>query len=476
MLQLTQPPEFKPTADKKKAWKKWRRDFEIFLSASGAVDKLSEEGKINLLLHVIGTDGRDAYEAFDWPSVEIKTLDAVFRKFDAYYIPLVNEAIETHVFNLRVQRNDETIDHYLEDLKRLSESCEFGDKKDKMLRDRLLSGVFDDKLREKLLNSEERPLTLNKAIEICKVYEVTKQHLKTLREEKTEESTSEPTSVNVASERHHQGNPRGYQRRSCLKFGKQHDYGKCPAFGVLCNVCKRKNHFENLCRLNDSFNQNRFKFRNNDRVRYGNSTTNENNSRSDSYRGNYSSRTNFNKRRENNDRRGDSYGYRNSRYNSDRRESRYDDRRGIRRDKEREEYTKKKKEVTPERSSDRRTDHQPRIRQVDSDCNGIRAVKVDYNFCGRVQAGDVNNVSDKNFDIGNMNSSGKDYYWEKLNINGNEIDIRLDSGADKNVMPVSVFKKLGLSKDLIEPSQVRLFNFDGSAIEVLGKCNHRKNI
>ena len=33
----------------------------------------------------------------------------------------------------------------------------------------------------------------------------------------------------------------------CRFCGKSHDKGQCPAYGKICNICGRKNHFESKC-------------------------------------------------------------------------------------------------------------------------------------------------------------------------------------------------------------------------------------
>ena len=55
------------------------------------------------------------------------------------------------VFNQRNQKEGERIDNFVSELKRLSLTCEFGDLKDSLIRDRIVGGVLLDELRGELL-------------------------------------------------------------------------------------------------------------------------------------------------------------------------------------------------------------------------------------------------------------------------------------------------------------------------------------
>lgn len=239
LLSISQPPEFNPNSvSRTKEWKKWKRDFLFYFRASGAENTLlTEDAKIALLLHVIGDEGRDAYEGFTWPLIQLKTLETVLDKFDEHYTPLIHENIESHVFQSRDQKPEETFDQFLGDIKRISLSCNFGDQRDKMLVDRIIKGVYSDDLREKLLNSidNETPLTLGKVIGMCQRYEVTKQHVKELNKH---------SDINVVQQGKHNV---AIQRSTCMKCEKYHPFGECPAYGHKCRVCNRKNHYEECC-------------------------------------------------------------------------------------------------------------------------------------------------------------------------------------------------------------------------------------
>ncbi|KAJ8047991.1 hypothetical protein HOLleu_00134 [Holothuria leucospilota] len=105
-------------------------------------------------------------------------LTALKAKFEAYCTPCKNIAYERHNFFSRIQQEGETIDRYVTDLRNLSTTCEFGDLKDILIRDKIVCGVRSDSFHERMLREED--LTLEKAINPCRAAESSKSQVKTL--------------------------------------------------------------------------------------------------------------------------------------------------------------------------------------------------------------------------------------------------------------------------------------------------------
>ena len=104
--------------------------------------------------------------------------NSVLKKFKEYCEPRKNEVFERYKFWQRDQHEGETIDQWVNDLRILLGSCEYGDQKEKNLRDRILFGVADTRVKERLLR--ESDLTLTKALDICHAAEASKVQLKTM--------------------------------------------------------------------------------------------------------------------------------------------------------------------------------------------------------------------------------------------------------------------------------------------------------
>ncbi len=177
------------------------------------------------------------------------SFEAVKDAFREYCKPIKNDTYERFKFFKRNQMEDEDFEHFLVDIKSQAENCSFGNLKDELIRDKIVSGIRDRSLQERLLR--ETNLTLVKAEKLCKASEASKTQIKELRNEQE-----------VCFCRH---NKRGtFSKRkidkidvyNCFKCGKKHGSKNCPAFGKTCNICNRSNHFAVGCKLKNksSFN------------------------------------------------------------------------------------------------------------------------------------------------------------------------------------------------------------------------------
>lgn len=67
---------------------------------------------------------------------------------------------------------------YLVELNTLSKTCEFENLKDSLVKDRIVCGILDNGLKERLLR--EQDLTLDKAVNMCRAAETTRAQAKEL--------------------------------------------------------------------------------------------------------------------------------------------------------------------------------------------------------------------------------------------------------------------------------------------------------
>jgi hypothetical protein len=78
---------------------------------------------------------------------------------------------------MRNQSQDETFDKYVTELKILASTCNYGALHDSLIRDRLICGINDSNLRERLLRVAD--LDLQKCLEICRAAELSKERIET---------------------------------------------------------------------------------------------------------------------------------------------------------------------------------------------------------------------------------------------------------------------------------------------------------
>ena len=72
-----------------------------------------------------------------------------------------------------MQRPEEPTLTFVQDLTRLSATCDFGSLRDRLIRDRLIIGINDKSLRESMLAKPK--LDLKDAVELCRTREQTRQ-------------------------------------------------------------------------------------------------------------------------------------------------------------------------------------------------------------------------------------------------------------------------------------------------------------
>ncbi|CAM1323475.1 Uncharacterised protein r2_g3200 [Pycnogonum litorale] len=115
-------------------WKRFISSFELYLTAIEA-DAKADRIKIAKLLTVGGEELQDLYNTFVFaipraedgssPSGPNPSYAAVIAKLEEHCSPKANETCERFVFRNRFLKDGESIEAFLTDLKKLSQSCNF---------------------------------------------------------------------------------------------------------------------------------------------------------------------------------------------------------------------------------------------------------------------------------------------------------------------------------------------------------------
>ena len=139
---------------------------------------------------------------------------------------------------------------YVNRLRGMSKTCEFGDFKDNLIRDGIVLGTKYHSVRGRLLTEEE--LTLEKSISICRSYELAQKQMKQIEKPETDQAYRIERR-SVKPQRFKSLNSRSDPEKNwkkCTFCGTRHaqDKQKCPAFQAECHNCHKKNHFARMCR------------------------------------------------------------------------------------------------------------------------------------------------------------------------------------------------------------------------------------
>ena len=228
-------------------WRNFELDFDIYVEAARpGVDKKT---KAYILLNLAGKEAIERSRTFVYAADESKEdPDVLKRKFKDLCEPKKNLIMLRHRFNTRNQKPTESFQSYFVDLTNKAESCEFGDKRNEFIRDRIVCGIHSDIVRKLLLR--EPDLTLDKAKELCVMHEladIDSQGINTDPDVQSSVHSVKPRkSSNFQSRRSRQQSTQRYVKE-CKYCGKGHAVRECPAYGKQCSKCKKMGHFPDVC-------------------------------------------------------------------------------------------------------------------------------------------------------------------------------------------------------------------------------------
>ena len=194
----------------------------------------------------MGEEADDIFYSFHLSKGDSKKYNTVKISFKRYFIKKHYVIYERSMFNRRVQKPNESDDSLLTDLHRLAEFYEYGDLHDQLIRDRIVVGLRDAKLSEKLQTDSE--LTLEKAVILAQQNKAIKQQQLNLRDSSSQSGATNLINVDAMKE---QSRERPWQRVSqyqmasnsvCSRCGKlpSHSQDRCPAREAICKKCNKK--------------------------------------------------------------------------------------------------------------------------------------------------------------------------------------------------------------------------------------------
>ena len=128
-------------------WKSWRKTWTRFEVATG-IYEAAEKKRVCTFLSVIGEDAVKVFETFQYAEGESDDkLADVLKKFEEHCNPRQDTICERYRFQCRDQEAGETGSHYLTELRRAAESCDFANiTTSQIIRDRFVHGYFERKI------------------------------------------------------------------------------------------------------------------------------------------------------------------------------------------------------------------------------------------------------------------------------------------------------------------------------------------
>ena len=257
--QISAPEPF--DCSKSEEWPRWIRRFERFRTASGLAEK-SEESQVNTLIYSMGDVADDIVSSFKLTDDQLKEYNTVKEKFDGYFTKKKNTIYERAKFNTRYQEEGEPVEAFITDLHKLAAKCEYGALHDQMIRDRIVVGIRNHALSEKM--QLEESLDLARATKLARENEAIKKQQPGLRDTADRKVKTELDDIQTKSHKprkrlpvqHRSGPPRSAttqpqkHNKGCTRCGNHHPVGRdhCPAREAKCHKCGKVGHFQKVCR------------------------------------------------------------------------------------------------------------------------------------------------------------------------------------------------------------------------------------
>jgi hypothetical protein len=262
MDQLKPPDVLKMNENLSDNWRRWKQRFLLYIKAIGG-DQKDGPTKAAILLHCIGDEALDVFNNFVFKPAVVaaegveavaaessEDMNDILKKFEEHCNPREDSVWRRHLFWESVQE-EETIDQFVTVLKTKARGCGFdkGDQTEPMIRDRIVFGCPDPRLKERLLR-ESPTLTLARSIEICRSAEATKRQMKVMQNEgeKADKNVHTVRPKPPRTESPKRGRAPEGKTLDCPYCGFEHRKGACPAWKKECHRCRKKGHFKKMCR------------------------------------------------------------------------------------------------------------------------------------------------------------------------------------------------------------------------------------
>lgn len=158
---------------------------------------------------------------------------------DKFYEPEVNEILQAGKFHKRVQLQKESVQEFTAAISALSAKCNFTDLK-RQLRDRLVLGVRDERLRRELLKT--KALTFESAVQMCLNHQATFEDMYPGR---SQESSQASSSSSQAAEPMDIGRIKSNECKHCSRIHKAGE--RCIFVKAKCFKCQKYGHIAKVC-------------------------------------------------------------------------------------------------------------------------------------------------------------------------------------------------------------------------------------
>ncbi len=269
-VQLPTPTKMTTKGNIDANWRNFKEEYEEYIIATEQSTK-DKEIQASTLKYVMGAECRKILKGLKLTEDKLKDPKEILEALDAKFLLKRNILFERHLFYSAVQQPNEPVEQYIDRLRELVSTCDFGDTEEDMLRDRIVLGCSDQKAKARLFRQKET-CNLQSAIDALRIDQTTTTQMKTMSEDHHENvNAAKPYRRNRQQKSDRSYNPEGKKKmkkersdhkyekkkkkdgsskmKDCRSCGGNHPKVKhlCPAFGKKCGNCGKQNHFMKMC-------------------------------------------------------------------------------------------------------------------------------------------------------------------------------------------------------------------------------------
>ena len=175
------------------------------------------------------------------------TMKVIFETLEKYFEPKPCEIVKRFRFNTCERKETQTTGDYVAELRKLSEFCNYSNKLDEHIRDRLVCGIKDNRIQRRLLS--EGDLNLQKALEICWAMEQAERNMVIL------ERVPEPLPIHFMKNKEvkQKYNQNSNNQTKCMICGRTgHENSEFRFKNAKCFNCGKIGNLKNICRRSEN--------------------------------------------------------------------------------------------------------------------------------------------------------------------------------------------------------------------------------
>ena len=225
-------------------WAEYSERLEFYFTANdiGDTEEKDKLKRKSILLTVVGGQTYSLIRNLCMPQTPAdKTYQELKDLVKEHLSPKPIVMTEVINFYARTQEATESVAKYLAELKKLAETCEFGEFLNRALRDRFVCGLKSSNIKKKLMT--ERDLTLQRAYEIAVAMEAAdKQATAAAQNEKSSDNSR------VQKLKSQSQDKKRNSGSECFRCGKtNHPPERCFYRNSKCHHCQQLGHLSRKC-------------------------------------------------------------------------------------------------------------------------------------------------------------------------------------------------------------------------------------